>query len=166
MLIPHELRSPDHWAAYLKDHSHGFFITLNTNRHLPNGLTPRVKDELLALDRPTQHIISDLRRFCLGRHCNALKGSIRSVAAYEVGTKSGLLHVHILFAHDGCVERSGDAIANRLRNDCPARTFGKWSFTSDIDVKALGNVATRLEYMHKQTGEIAFATDEYNIHTF
>lgn len=166
MLASNEHCSSDPWAGYLKDHPYGFFITLNTNRHLPNGLTPRVKDELLALEQPTRHIVSDLRRFCLGRQCSELKDSIRAVAVYEVGARSGLLHVHLLFVHDGCVLRSGEDIANRLQRDCPKHQFGKWAFTTDIDVSPLGDVDARLKYMRKQTAEMLFATGERTLTAF
>lgn len=151
------------WSGYFNGYDKGYWITLNSRWKVSSIADPRVRNQFLNLEPHVQKFVHKLNKHCYGRsYMREEKSKLKVLAAYEVGKVDGLIHCHIIAAHDGSTDRTTDEI-NLFSKLKWNQIHGAWGRDQFVDVDAVDDVNDRLWYVAKQTQQLQRLIGESNI---
>lgn len=154
----------DAWTGYFDGYHHGYFITLNSKMRVDGTTDHRANNKHIKLDTMVQDFVNRLNQKCFGRRYERKEhgARLKCLAGYEIGSIDGLIHCHLLAAHDGSVQRTTDdirQIAHRKWDD----VCGTWGRESFVKVDELDNIRHRIWYLTKQSTTYQRQFGEFNI---
>lgn len=154
----------DAWTGYFDGYNHGYFITLNSKMRVDGTTDHRANNKHIKLDTMVQDFVNRLNQKCFGRRYERKEegARLKCLVGYEVGLIDGLIHCHLLAAHDGSVRPTTDdirQIAHRKWDD----VCGTWGRKQFVDVAELDNIRDRIWYLTKQTTQYQRQFGEFNI---
>lgn len=151
------------WSGYFNGCDKGYWITLNSRWKVSSITDPRVRNQFLNLEPHVQKFVHKLNKHCYGRsYLREEKSKLKVLAAYEVGQADGLIHCHIIAAHDGSTDRTTDEI-NLFSKLKWNQIHGAWGRDQFVNVAAVDDVNDRLWYVTKQTQQLQRLIGESNI---
>lgn len=142
----------DAWTERFKGLNDGYWISLNSKIRVTGHNDPRIPNKFIEFSSKVEKFIDQINEHCYGRkYLHRTPGAkLTCLVGYEVGTVDGLVHCHIVAAHDGSTNRSvNDLIrVSMLKWSAICNTNGSKQF---VDVDAIENVKDRIWYMTKQS---------------
>ena len=154
------------WKERLTKHgqTQGFFITLDTNKTSIAENNARVQNRMIDLTPKVRLFLKRLDEYCYRRRLNMKEEHLHLVTpfSYEVGTGNGLLHFHILAAHNGSVKRSAEEVEMWAHHNWEKLCGSRMPSTS-VHVRDIGNIEKTLRYMTKQTNKLSWNSGELNM---
>lgn len=153
----------DAWSEYFKGYDKGCWITLNSRWRVSSITDPRLRNQFLNLEPHVQKFVHKLNKYCYGRsYLREEQSKLKVLAAYEVGQEDGLIHCHIIAAHEGSTDRTTDEI--RLFSKWKwHQIHGTWGRDQFVNVAALDDVNDRIWYVAKQSHQLQRLIGECNI---
>jgi hypothetical protein len=154
----------DAWTAYFDGYKHGYFISLNSKMRVEGREDKRAYTKHIKLDTMVQEFVHRLNQKCYGRRYDRKEDGARlkCLAGYEIGSIDGLIHCHLLAAHDGSVTRDTEKIRN-IAHQKWDDVCGTWGRTQFVDVADLDNIQDRIWYLTKQSTNYQRQFGEFNI---
>jgi len=153
----------DAWSEYFSDHRKGYWITLNSRWNVSSIADHRVRRQFLNLEPHVQKYIHKLNKYCYGRsYLREENSKLKVLAAYEVGPTDGLIHCHIIAAHEGSTDRTTEEISSFSKWKW-SQIHGTWGRDQFVNVNAVDDVNDRLWYAAKQSEQYQRLFDESNI---
>ena len=144
----------DAWYKRFDGLDKGYWISLNSKIRVEGLADPRLPDRLMKFEPMVEKFIHQINEKCFGRRY-IKDPSIRltCLAGYEVGKVDGLVHCHIIAAHDGGTDRTVEEIReiSKRKWDGICNTNGSQQF---VHVDEVENVQSRLWYLTKQACEM------------
>lgn len=137
------------WSGYFSGCDKGYWITLNSRWKVSSINDPRVRNQFLNLEPHVQKFVHKLNKHCYGRsYLREENSKLKVLAAYEVGRTDGLIHCHIIAAHEGTTDRTTEEISSfsKWKWNQIHKTWGRDQF---INVAAVDDVNDRLWYATK-----------------
>ena len=162
MLTRQELTNT--WSKRFAGMDHGYWITLNSKIRVQDRYDRHIPNKFIEFGGMVEQFIDLINERCYGRRYIRHEPNARltSLVSYEVGNEDGLVHCHILAAHDGST--------NRTVEDLKRVSIWKWSglcntegSTQFVDVDAIGNIHDRIWYMTKQSENHQRLFGEFNL---
>lgn len=154
----------DAWRSHFKGYDHGYFITLNSKMRVDGTDDRRAHTKHIKLDTMVQDFVNCLNKKCFGRRYDRkeINAKLKCLVGYEVGSVDGLIHCHLIAAHDGSVVRTSDEILKIARATWKGicRTGKSKSF---VHVADLDKISDRIWYLTKQSTDYQRRFGELNI---
>lgn len=154
----------DAWSKRFDGLDQGYWITLNSKIHVKGLDDPHIPGKFIEFSRLVEKFIDQTNEYCYGRQYLNRKQDCKltCLVGYEVGKIDGMVHCHIIAAHNGSTDRTVDDLKNiailKWRGIC-----NTGSSTQFVDVDAVGNVHDRIWYMAKQTTNHQRMFGEFNL---
>jgi len=152
------------WTKRFEKFNEGYFITLNSKKAVSSLFDYRAPLRIIELDAEMQNIHNHLNEFCFGRKFlrHEVGSRLNCLAAYEIGTENGMIHAHILAAHDGTTNRSVSEVTKHL-NAKWGKVYQFDGSNSFVNVQELGRASDRIWYMTKQSEHFQRRFGELNL---
>lgn len=120
--------------------SRGYFITLNA-----------VKNDKIQFEQDLSNIAHKLNDFCYGRAYKRKEKRLKIIGGIENGKENGILHAHLIVAHQGETDRTLPEVNSYVRKHW-YKTIGFFDhFGTMVDVQDIGEAAGRIGYIVKDT---------------
>lgn len=135
-----------------QDYPFGYWITLNTHWHVLDHADRRTITYFDYLDPKVSRFIHRLNQKCFGRRYARKEqdARLKCLAAFEVGASDGLIHCHILAAHDGSVRHELDDV-RRIAHEEWEDIYESKGGRQFVHVDPLENARDRIWYMTKRS---------------
>jgi hypothetical protein len=142
------------WAKRFQGLDQGFWISLNSKIHVNGRYDSRIPGKFIEFDGMVGKFIDHMNEHCYGRKYLRKEpdAKLTCLVGYEVGNFDGLVHCHIVAAHDGKT--------NRSVSDIKKASIWKWSGIANtkgskqfVDVSEIGDINDRIWYLTKQATE-------------
>ncbi len=140
----------DAWLNRFYGFDKGYWISLNSKIRVQGLADPKLPDRLIKFEPMVEKFIHHINEKCYGRRYQKDPNArLTCLAGYEVGEFDGLVHCHIIAAHDGSTDRTLEEIKeiSKWKWDGICNTGGSEQFVRVDDV---GDVKGRLWYLVKQ----------------
>ena len=118
----------------------GYFVTLNA--------TTRDK---IKFEQDLSKMSHKLNDYCYGRAYKRNDKRLKIIAGIEVGQLNDMLHAHLFIQHDDQMTRTFAEVNAHLRSQWYGIIGLNNSRGNMVDVAPLGNAASRLSYIVKDT---------------
>ena len=125
------------WSATSEN---GFFVTLN-------GLTY----DKISFEQDLGKFAHKLNDFCYGRAYKRKDKRLKIIAGIEIGQLNQMLHAHLIIQHDDQMIRTFAEVNPHVRSQWYGIIGLNNSRGNMVDVSPLGNIATRISYLAKDT---------------
>ncbi len=142
----------DVWADWLKDFREGYFVTLNSKIYLESKYDPNIHQRISILKPKVKKVVGHLNEYCYGRKYlrSEQDAELRCLAFFEVGAEKGMLHAHLVAAHNGSTNRSIVDV-QRFINRKWKTQYQYSGDTKFVDVAPIGTAKDRIWYCTKQS---------------
>ena len=118
----------------------GYFVTLNA--------TTRDK---IKFEQDLSKMAHKLNDYCYGRAYKRKAKQLKIIAGIEIGQLNEMLHAHLLIQNDDQMARTFAEVNAHLRPQWYG-IIGSKNFSGNmVDVAPLGNIASRISYLVKDT---------------
>lgn len=141
----------DAWSERFESLDKGYWISLNSKIRVKSPQDPKTPNKFIEFGGMVEKFVEQINDYCYGRrYLKVPEAKLTCLVAYEIGDSEGLVHCHIIAAHDGSTNRSVSDVerVSRKKWAAIARTDGSIQF---VHVADLGSVKDRIWYMTKQT---------------
>ena len=118
----------------------GYFVTLNAS----------MRDKI-KFEQDLSKMAHKLNDYCYGRAYKKKDKRLKIIAGIEIGQLNEMLHAHLFIQHDDQMARTFAEVNVHVRSQWYG-IIGLKNFSGNmVDVAPLGNVASRLSYIVKDT---------------
>lgn len=116
------------------------FITLNS-----------ITNDKVKFEEQLRKISHKLNDFCYGRSYERKEKQLKIIGSIETGKINNILHAHLIVGFDSETRRPMASIDNYVRTHWSVLIGIENKFGSMIDIRPVGNINKRIEYMTKDT---------------
>lgn len=152
------------WSAHLHRFNSGYWITLNSKKQVSSFTDQTLNHKIIRFSSEIDKFVGFLNEFCYGRQYLKHRPGARlaCLAGYEVGNEDGMIHAHIVAAHDGSTDRSVSDVA-RFTNRKWSSFYRFDGSTTFVDVACVGNIKNRVWYITKQAEAFQRLHGDFNL---
>lgn len=152
------------WSRYFHGFDYGYWITLNSTMRADSPEDQYIPRKYARLTDLVDAFVLRLNHNCFGRRFERGEegARLKGLMACETGKKDGMIHCHLIAAHDGSVTRSLPKIREIVTENWN-KVNGFVMSESATTVEAIDNIRDRVWYCTKQSTNYQFRFNTTNI---